>query len=182
MDLLTLYDLASFLLSELDRLVSFVLAVLAAVFSMFVNQWRIDRKSRKAFNKAFKGEINVSLKRLQCHNIELLPHEVWDAAVGSGALRIFKPDQIVSLSRIYSGVRNYNYEGKRCRDLGERSRTTAETADMETWNKIQIAWGAQTKHVHSMGDRFAADLEKFLKESWLADIWSTGVLTLLRAR
>lgn len=149
---------------SLSLLSAFLVGVCSKWIADFLYNNHRNRKRRGIFREAFRSEIEDSIRSLERNELELLPHAIWDVASYSGALELFDADQVIELSRAYTGNKNMNYEATRTRDL---SVIHATELSPERQQKIREFWVKVTLSTREMGRRYLETLRQLLNRKWL---------------
>ncbi len=77
-----------------------------------------DDLKRVAFLERIKAELEFDKTRLGKTG-DLLKTDIWRSGISSGVIQLLTPEELISLSILYNEIDNYEYESKRCRDVGE---------------------------------------------------------------
>jgi len=153
------YDFASLFLAPF-------FGVLLGFAVNYIYQYFKDKSLKSKYLKFFRNEIALSIERLQSRKGKLLPIERWESVVNSGDLRLFLSEETNQLSRAYFGIRNFNYEAIRCRDISVQYNLES---DPEKRNYIQSYWKKMTEYVHDREESLLKELQILANEKWFQD-------------
>ena len=151
------YDIASLIIGP------FVGVVLAFVAN-YGYQHLVNRNTKMKYKDLLRNEVQLSIERLQTAQEKLLPTDRWESLVNSGDLKLFKSDEANKLSDSYFGIRAYNYEAIRCRDVSVQYNLEPVPTRKEQMKKY---WSEISWDVDKMGQGVLEDLRKLLSEDWL---------------
>ena len=119
----------------LSILAQFLPTFLGVLLAFALTRWwekRSEREQKDKLKRAFKSELDICMDKLRPMNGQYVPTIVWEGAVGSGVLRLLSPEEVIRLSNVYAGFRNYNYEATNSRRLAERQRITPNIHDKQS--------------------------------------------------
>jgi len=146
-----------------DWVLGLLSGLLVSFLGKYLFQYLTDARARSEFLESFRSEIHDSIVSLQREQLELLPHAVWDAAGSSGALRLFRSNEIIALSRTYSGIRNFNYEAQRSRDRAEQYRS--ESND-QSRKQVESAWKTASESALKTGKSLLSMMQALTEQKW----------------
>lgn len=94
----------------------------------YAYQYWKNRNDRIYYMKAITAEIDFCVNSLEFNSLggfcDILPTDRWNAALYSGALRLFQPDYVAKLGKAYHGIQRFNF-------LLENLWSQAEIGDVE---------------------------------------------------
>lgn len=148
---------------SLGTLIGSFAGVILAFILNYMYQWNRDRKMKVHYKELIKSEINKSVGILSDNKGRLLPLDRWASLVNTGVLKLFPLGVSIKLSDAYQDVRNYNYEAKRTRDIGERYRSSID----QTQKGIEKSnWENSFRDLIDRGKKLLHDLENLKNDDW----------------
>lgn len=148
---------------SLGTLIGSFAGVILAFILNYMYQWNRDRKMKLHYKELIKSEINKAIDLLRKKKGFLLPLDRWTSLVNTGVLKLFPLGVSIKLSDAYQEVRNYNYEAKRTRDIGERYRSSIS----KTQREIEGGnWENNSRDLIDRGEKLLQDLENLKNDEW----------------
>jgi len=69
----------------------------------------LTENNKEVYIDMLRSEIELCISMFELDKPRLLPVDLWTSAVNSGALTLFKRNELTALSRIYHKIKDYNY-------------------------------------------------------------------------
>lgn len=85
----------------------------------------LTENNKDVYVDMLRSEIELCISTFESDKPRLLPVDRWTSAVNSGALTLFKRDELEALSRIYLKIKDYNHVIER------------EHFDRYTWKRLE---------------------------------------------
>jgi len=95
----------------------------------------LTENNKEVYVDMLRSEIELCISMFELDKPRLLPVDLWTSAVNSGALTLFKRDELMALNRIYLKIKDYNHVIER------------EHFDRYTWTRLENENGFRLPYV-----------------------------------
>lgn len=129
----------------------------------------MNQERSNTYLKGLTNEISeaIDLLKPKPHPLQLLPVDLWQSAVNSGDVALFRYEAREDLRKAYFAIMKCNYQFTRTKGIGEKFWIEADTS--EKGQRISAAWRAETDQADYMTESTLSYLLGLSKKSWFIE-------------